>query len=167
MPDIWRIAVQVLFYAAFALLLGYFSQQPAYQHQNPDNALIKVSIGHAGQHAHECRRLSPEEIAKLAPNMRRTISCDRERLPLMVEIIMDGDVLFRDLLPPSGLSKDGESTVYKRFSVTAGKHYITARLRDSKRTEGFDYEHSENVILSPQQNFVIDFNINSGGFIFL
>lgn len=167
MPETWRIILQVLFYSAFAFVLAYFSQQPSYQHHDPENALIKLSFSHAGQHKEECRRLSQEEIAELAPNMRRPMSCNRERMPLLIEVIMDDVVLYRDFLPPSGLSKDGVSTVYKRFPVVPGKHIITARLRDSRRIEGFDYEHSEEVVLSPQQNFVIDFKINTGGFIFL
>jgi len=167
MPEIWRMLLQLPFYTVFALLLAYLSQQPAYQHLDPENALIKLSLSHAGQHAEECRRLTPEELAELAPNMRRPISCNRERLPLLVELILDDNLLYQASLTPAGLSKDGESTVYKRFPVKAGTHTITARLIDSHRTEGFDYEHSATVILAPQQNFVIGFNVDTGGFIFL
>ena len=167
MPEIWRMILQLPFYLAFALLLAYLSQQPAYQHQDPGHALIKLSLSHAGEHKEECRRLTPEELAELAPNMRRPISCNRERLPLLVEIVLDDNLLYRAYLTPAGLSRDGESTVYKRFPVTAGTHTITARLRDSNRLEGFDYENSEAISLSPQQNFVIGFNADTGGFIFL
>ena len=167
MPEIWRLILQLPFYLAFIMLVAYLSQQPAYQHLDPDLALIKLSLSHAGQHKEECHRLTPEELAKLAPNMRKPISCNRERLPLLVEIILDDNLLYRASLPPAGLSEDGESTVYKRFPVTAGTHTITARLRDSHRPDGFDYERTEAVSLSPQQNYVIDFNADTGGFIFL
>jgi hypothetical protein len=166
MPEWWRIILQLPFYLAFAAPLAYFSHLPPYVHQDPERALIKLSFSHAGEHKEECRRLTAEELAALAPNMRKPISCKRERLPLLVEIVMDGELLYRASLPPAGLAKDGESTVYKRFSVAVGTHALTARLRDSRRPEGFDYELNGEVLLKPQQNFVITFNADTGEFIF-
>ena len=167
MPRVVAIAGQAVLYAAFAVILGYFSQRPAYQHLDPQMAVIKLSFSHAGEHREECRRLTPEEIARLAPNMRRPMDCKRERVPLLVEIILDGEPLLQESLPPGGLSKDVGSHVYRRFSVPPGSHTIIARLRDSRRTEGFDYEQTERIMLRPQQNFVIDFKPGTGGFTFL
>jgi hypothetical protein len=167
MPELLRVLKQVPFYLVFALPLAYFSRQPAYQHRDPGQAQIKLSLSHAGQHKEDCRRLTPEELARLAPNMRKPISCNRERVPLYIEILMDGELLYRASLPPAGLARDGESTAYERFAVRSGSHIITARLRDSRRTEGFDYERSGQVDLSPQQNFVLSFNVDTGGFLFL
>ena len=162
-----RYILQFGCYGIFALFLASMSQQIAYQHQDPELALIKLSLSHAGQHKEECRRLSPEELAELAPNMRRPMQCNRERVPLVIEIELDNELIYHNTLQPSGLSKDGESTVYKRFMVKPGNYLITARLRDSRRTDGFEYEHSEQVMLQPRQNFVIDFKADAGGFIFL
>ena len=61
---------------------------------------------------------------------------------------------------------DGPSTVYASFRVPAGMHQLTARLSDSGRTTGFDYESSTTVTLSPGQNYVIDFRGTEGGFQF-
>ena len=47
-----------------------------------------------------------------------------------------------------------------------GQHGDTSRLRDSRRTQGFDYEHSEEIELTPQQNFVIGFRSAVDGFTF-
>ena len=162
-----RIIAQACLYVVFAAGIGYFSFKPSYQHITPDQALIKLSFSHAGEHKEDCRRLSPEEIAKLAPNMRRPLACNRERIPLMLEIMLDKEVLYHDFLTPSGLSRDGESTIYRKFQVKSGIYTITARLRDSRREEGFDYEHTETIRLEPYQNFVIDFRIDKGGFVFL
>ncbi len=162
-----RIFLQIFFYAVFAAVIGYFSFYPSYRHIAPDAALIKLSFSHAGEHKEECRRLSPEEIADLPPNMRRPLACSRERVPLLIDIRLDNQVLYHEYLQPSGLSKDGESTVYRRFPVKSGEYLLTARLRDSRRKEGFDYEHSETIKLVPRQNFVIDFRLDIGGFVFL
>lgn len=160
------LAGQGIAYLLFALLIGYFSAAPVYVHVDPDKAVIKLSFSHAGARKEECRRLNPEEIARLAPNMRRPFDCPRERVPLLVELVMDGRVLYRASLPPSGLAGDGAASVYQRFTVESGGHKLIARLRDSRRTEGFDYEGRAEAQLDPGQNFVIDFRAETGGFVF-
>ncbi|MGD2055832.1 MAG: hypothetical protein PVJ15_03425 [Gammaproteobacteria bacterium] len=158
---------QVIAYALFAVVIGYFATLPAYTHLQPGKAVIKLSFSHAGQHRGECRRLTQEELNKLPPNMRRPMDCPRERLPLLVELEMDGEILYRDRLPPSGLAGDGASTAYKKFPVDSGNHRLVARLRETDRANGFDYEKTARVTLAPQQNLVIDFRPELGGFLFL
>ncbi len=167
MPDLIRYISQFIAYALFALVVGYFATQPAYTYLDPEKALIKLSFSHAGEHLQECRQLTQEELNKLPPNMRRPMDCPRERVPLLVELELDGEILCRDKLPPSGLSRDGASTAYRKFPVPAGSHRLVARLRDSRRAEGFDYEKAADITLSPRQNFVIDFRPELGGFLFL
>lgn len=157
---------QAIAYTVFGAMLGYFSAAPAYVHRDPNLAQIKMSFSHAAQRVGECRRLSPEEIAKLAPNMRRPLDCPRGRLPILVELELDNRPLYRGELPPTGLAGDGSATIYQRFPVMAGKHHLVVRLRDSKRTTGFDYESAVDVDLARQQNFVIEFRAETGGFIF-
>lgn len=166
MPRPYQYIGQLVAYALFALAVGYFATQPAYTHLGPDEALIKLSFSHAGAHVQECRKLSQEELEQLPPNMRRPTECPRERVALLVELELDGKILYRDTLPPSGLSGDGASTAYQTFPVRAGTHQLVARLRDSRREEGFDYEQAADVSLAPQQNFVIDFRPERGGFLF-
>jgi hypothetical protein len=50
--------------------------------------------------------------------------------------------------------------------VDAGAHTLTARLRDSRRDTGFDYEAEHSVELRPGQNLVVGFRPLSGGFTF-
>jgi hypothetical protein len=157
---------QVVAYALFAMVVGYFATQPAYTHLDPDQALIKLSFSHAGAHTRECRRLTQEELNRLPPNMRQPMDCPRERLSLLIELELDGKIIYQDALPPSGLSDDGASTAYQKFPVPAGAHHLVARLRDSRREDGFDYEKAVDVTLAPLQNLVIDFRPELGGFLF-
>jgi hypothetical protein len=39
-------------------------------------------------------------------------------------------------------------------------------MRDTPRTEGFDYMKSGNVVLAANQSFVVDFRAEAGGFVF-
>jgi|GEM_PF-550721 len=161
-----RIIAQVLCYALFGLLVGYFADSPAYRHLAPNSAVVKLSFNHAGAHVTACRRRTPTELAALAPNMRQLTQCPRARVPLRVELDLDGRRLYAAELPPGGLAKDGESSVYQRFTLPAGKHRLVMRLRDSRRKSGFDYVRKVAVDLTPGELFVIDFNPQAGGFQF-
>jgi hypothetical protein len=161
-----RIALQVITYAAFAVGVGYLSASPAYDYADTGNATIKLSLSHAADRVKPCVRLTPEEIAELAPNMRRPEICERERLPLTVELEVDGTVVANIEAPPSGLWDDGPASIYERFEVEPGEHTITARLRDSDRSDGWDYTHTENVTLVASHYFTVTFRAETGGFRF-
>lgn len=161
-------AVQVLgqfvVYAAFMAMLGYFATMPAYTYVDPGSAVITLSFGHAGARVSECRRLTTEEIAALAPNMRRPMDCPRGRVSLLVEFELDGETLYRASLAPSGIAGDGASSVHERFVVAPGRYRVTVRLRDSRRQDGFDYQMEEDIELVPGQHLVVDFRAGTGGF---
>ncbi len=164
----WKLAYigQAAVYAAFAVLIGHFSTQPTYSRLAPDEAEIKLALAHGGQPITECHRRSHDELKKLAANMRKVLDCPRERVPLLVELRLDGNLIFSAELPPTGLRRDGPSRLYERFQVPSGRHHLEARLRDSRRTEGFDYIGSAEVTLRPGQNQPVDFDPNRGGFVF-
>ena len=155
---------QVVIYGLFMAFLGYFATLPAYTYVDPGAAVITLSFGHAGAKVSECRRLTPAEIAALPPNMRRPMDCPRGRVSLLVELQLDDEILFKASLAPSGFAGDGASSVYERFAVMPGQRRLRARLRDSRREEGFDYELDERVDLVPGQHLVIDFRAGTGGF---
>jgi hypothetical protein len=154
---------QALLYALFALLVGVFSRWPPYRHLAADQALIKLSFTHHGQRVSECKTQSPAELAKLPPNMRAPMSCPRERVPVVVELDLDGKPVFRHVAAPSGLSKDGASSVYHRVLVSAGEHRIAVRLKDSPGSSAFDYQREARVTLAPAHVLVIDFDAEKGG----
>ena len=157
---------QAVVYGVIAVLLGYFSTSPAYVRFPADKAELVLSFTHVGQRAVPCRKLTPEEIEQLAANMRRTEVCERERLPLYVELALGGETLFSASLSPTGLSRDGAAHVHERFTVAPGRHVLRVGLRDSARTTGFDYQSEVVIELRPGQNFVVDFRPEIGGFLF-
>jgi hypothetical protein len=126
-------------------------------------ALIKLSFAHGAQ-KEDGRRRTDEELANLPPNMRRPMVCSRERLPVAVELLIDGAPLYQAVLPPTGLAGDGPSRTYQRFAVAPGRHELSARLRDTDRAEGFDFERTAVVELAPAQSLAIDFRAEMGGF---
>jgi hypothetical protein len=165
MMRVVRYLSQAVLYAAFVAAIGYLSTSPRYVHLPPDEALVKLSFTHAAARKEACRERTPEELAKLAPNMRAQTVCPRERVPVTVEVALDGEPLFSVVAPPSGLAKDGASTVYRRVAVPAGTHRIAARLSDTP-SGAFDHRAETTVALQPGHVLVIDFDLAKGGFLF-
>lgn len=156
---------QALLYGCFALVVGVFSRWPTYRPMAPDTAQIKVSFLHHGARLAECRRYSAEEIAKMPPNMRKTVQCGRERAPVSIEVDIDGTPALRHTAAPSGLSRDGASTMYRRINLPAGEHHIAVRLKDSPAPQAPIYTREATVTLQPAQVMVIDFNQAKGGIV--
>lgn len=159
---------QGIFYALFMGVIGYFSTLPAYTHLQPDETLIKMSFRHAGQLVGECRQLTPEEIAALPPYKRRGAKkgeCPRERSNVVVELELDGKLLYHETLIPTGMAHSSNANVYERITVKAGTHTVKARLKDHPGEE-FNYAYEETVSLAPGRVLVIDFKAATGGFIF-
>ena len=156
-------AGQIVLYGLFALAIGVFSHWPSYRHLAPDRALIKLSLVHAGKPVGDCRQQTAEELAKLPPNMRAPTRCPRERSPVTVELDIDGAAAARIIAPPSGLSRDGASALYRRLPVAAGERLIQVRLRDDNRSQAFAYTAERRLTLAPAQVLVIDFDAERGG----
>ena len=156
-----RYVGQAMLYGAFALAIGYFSTAPAYTHLAPGQALLKLSFSHGAQRVGECRDRSDAELAKLPPNMRIRQDCPRARAPVIVELEMDGVPLYRESLRPSGLSRDGSASVYRRFVVPAGTHHLAARLADNAGGE-FNYRGEKTLTLAPAQIVVVEFHAPAG-----
>lgn len=161
-----KILGQLGLYALFAFVIGYFSTEPVYVHSTPEEAVIRLTFNHVGHLKEKCRKFTAEEIAKMAPNMRQTMDCPRERLPVQVEMLLDNKQMHHSVTEASGLWKDGEAVINEKFIVPVGRYHLIVRMRDSKREEGFDYEKSEWVDIKSRQNFVINFIREKHMFVF-
>lgn len=157
---------QIVFFGIVAAGTGYLASNPVYNQVAKDTAQIKLSFAHGAERKVDCRRLTAKEIAELPPAERRPNTCSRERIAMHVQLEINGELLYDDQLEPTGLASDGPAQTYKKFLVPAGTHTLVARLRDTKRADGFDYETTKQVNLAPWQNLAIDFRADVGGFTF-
>lgn len=163
--SILRMAAQLLLYVPLMALIGYFSTQPRFSILGEDQALVRLSLIHAAERKKPCRTRTPEELAKLPPNMRAAQDCPRERAPVLVELEVDGKLVLRREVAPSGLKGDGNATVYHRLPLPAGTHRVVARLSDRASGE-FTYHKEATVQLAPGGVLLIDFVAAKGGFVF-
>ena len=161
-----RLAGQFVVIAALFAAVAAFSDWPAYRQIPAGSGIVMLTFVHGADRRAECRRLTPEEIAKLPPNMRRVQDCPRGRRPLYVELDLGGRTIYQRDLPPTGIAGDGPSRVYQRFVMPAGKYDVAVRMRDTPRAEGFDHERTGARRARADQMFVIDFRPESGEFMF-
>jgi hypothetical protein len=161
-----RLAAQFMVIAALFAGVAALSDWPTYGQIPKNSGVLMLTFVHGADRKGECRRLTPEEIAKLPPNMRRVQDCPRGRRPIYVELDVDGRSIYRADLPPTGIAGDGPSRVYQRFVLPAGKYDVAVRMRDTARAGGFDHERRDSVELSPDQMLVIDYRPESGSFVF-
>lgn len=166
MHKVIAVMLQILTFFVFAALIAYLSASPSYHYASSELTTVKLSLSHATDRVEPCVKLTPKEVSELAPNMRRAERCERERLPLQVELQVDGEIVIRIDASPSGLWNDGPASIYERFDLAPGTHKITARLRDTSRTVGWDYNHTENVELKAGHYFTVTFRAENGGFRF-
>lgn len=158
-----RYVGQAALYALFAATVGYFSASPRYRHLQPDQALLRLSFSHPGKLKADCRRRTPDELAKVPANMRAPLDCPRERSPVVVRVELDGAELYHETFAPSGLSRDGASTGYRRAPIAAGRHRVRAQFNDDARASGFTFESDRVIDVAAGQVVLIDFAPERGG----
>lgn len=149
---------QAIAYGVFIAFVALLSVWPSWRLLATDEALLSISFSHAAERIGECRRLTQEEMNELPPNMRRPDECPRERHPVRLTLHVDDELLFEETLPPSGLWSDGKANVYQRIRIVAGEHRLRIAMNDSGRDDGFDYERTETLAISPGQNLVLSFD---------
>lgn len=157
-----RYLLQAINYSVFMGLVWYFSTAPSFRILAEDQAMITIAFAHAGQLREPCRKLSSQELAELAPNMRKLEECPRERSPVTIEAMLDGQPLYRESLQPAGLFEDGGVDVYYSKKILAGDHYLTLKMNDSVRIEGFNHNLEQQIKVNPAQVLMVDFDSRHG-----
>ena len=165
MLKVLRYPLQALNYAVFMALVWYFSAAPSYTQLQPEQAVVTVAFSHAGKRVEECRQLSQEELAELPPNMRAPMDCPRERSPVTVQLLLDGELLIEEVATAPGIYNDLGIDVYRTTKVPAGEHTLAVWMNDNVRVEGPVYTHETTVNLEPAQLLVVDFNSETGSFL--
>ena len=157
-----RYMLQALNYSIFIALIWYFATSPAIHPIDDDEAMLTIAFAHAGELREPCRRLSAQELAELAPNMRKIEDCPRERSPITIEASLDGDPLFSQTFRATGLFEDGGVDIYFSKTVAAGKHNLSLQMNDSVHIEGFNHEFEAEIDMPAARVLLVRFKPDSG-----
>jgi hypothetical protein len=157
-----RFLLQAFNYTMFMALIWYFSSAPSVRLIADDEAKLTIAFAHAGALREPCRMLSQEELNKLPANMRKIDDCPRERSPVTIEAMLDGEVIYSDALQPPGLFGDGGVDVFYSAKIPAGAHDLSLRMNDSVRIEGFNHSFDQQVNIEPAQILLVGFQKQHG-----
>ncbi len=160
-----RFVLQALNYALFMALVWYFSFSPPFRQLAADQAVVTLAFAHAGERREACRTLSPEELAKLPPNMRLQTDCPRERSPITVNLLLDGALIIEEVANPPGLYSDQGVDIYRSVKVPVGEHRLKVTMNDNVRIEGPTNTLEQTVTLAPAQLLVVDYNSDTHEFV--
>jgi len=152
-----------LFFGPVALLAGW---QP-YRQLEADQAELKLSLRHSGVRIGECRERDAAELANLPENMRAVMDCPRERSPVTLQLDLNGQRLIDATLEPQGLHGDGRAVFYRRIKIPAGDVHLEVRMKDDARQIEFPYQAVFESKLAPERALAVDFDAESGKFVFL
>jgi len=164
-PSKYWIA-QAAAYALFMAVVGVFSAFPTYSFLGAGEAQIKLNLSHPGQRVEACVKRTKAELAALPPNMRAKMKCSRERSNIVLELEVDGEMLFKGEAVATGLRRDGSSSFYEKFFIAAGKHQMTVRMNDGDPSKPYTHVLSKNVDLKPTQKSSVGFHENEHMFYF-
>jgi len=118
-------------------------------------------FGHVGVVLEHVER-SAAELETLAPNMRAALDCPRERSPLSLELMLDGEPVADMYLKAPGLYDDQGVDVYRDVVTVAGSHRLTVRMNDDVNADGPTYVLDTTVTLEPQRRAVVSFEPGRG-----
>jgi hypothetical protein len=99
--------------------------------------------------------------------MRAPKVCPRERSPLQLELLINGETVYSEQLIPRGLHRDGLSSIYFRIPIKAGKIDMEVKMKDHSNQKDYPYQLKKMLELKPAQVVVIDFDSQAGEFILM
>ena len=97
--------------------------------------------------------------------MRAPEVCPRGRSPVRVTVAVDDKVLIDEILPPSGLARDGTSTLYRRIAIPARECRLSVRVLDDLRAPARAVERRATLRLEPGRVLSVDFKPERGGIV--
>ncbi len=123
--------------AAFLILLQRGAASPYRPPSAREGvAWLNVSFSWLTRPVAPCRQPTPEELARYRPDIARSLAitgiCPRQRLPALLEVLIDGQPAIVREFVPRGLRRDGRVTGAERRAVAPGRHAVTVRLREAR-----------------------------------
>lgn len=151
----WASGIAV---AALASLATARASSMPYAPAGGEAPMLVVSFKHPGQVADRCRELSEAEKAKLPIHMRTDKVCERRRVPVRLQVLVDGEVALDREYPPKGLWGDGNSIAIERLETTPGKHDVRVRIGDRGDRDEMPYESERTIDAAPRRSQVVVFD---------
>lgn len=101
----------------------------------------------------------------VSSNLVAAILCPRERVPVQLKIMLDGNLIVEKSFEPAGFSNDGLTYVEYETYIASGPYELEVNMVDSSapgRQAGISFQ--SNIEVADNQILFIDFNEEAGEF---
>ena len=154
-----KYAASILLVLSPVLAVLVFSDL-SWTFSKPDEAILKISIKHAGKREVECDDLAMiqeeaeayrkmlKESHQARMKLKKLGKCSRARHVVYALLLIDGKTALAHNFQPGGINKDSASFVYAKVPVTPGIHKIEFMMNDSGEADVFDYTLKEEASFS-------------------
>jgi len=85
---------------------------------------LRLAWQYKSQPVEQCRRRSPEELAKLPAHMRREVVCERRLRSYLLEVAVDGVARPADTVRARGARADRPLGIFARVALPPGRHEV-------------------------------------------
>jgi hypothetical protein len=110
--------------AAGVLALIRLASFTPYTAERDVGAIVRFAWRARGERVSECRRRTPDELAKLPAHMRQEELCEGRVLPYRLVVDLDGAAVVNQLIHGAGAREDRPLYVFQDIVVTAGSHRV-------------------------------------------
>jgi hypothetical protein len=153
-------AAAVALAAACGGILAWGSDRP--YSAPPIASQLVVSFKHPGRAGEHCRKVPPEEKAKLPLHMQRDEICERSRGQVRLKIEVDGAVVLERHFEPRGLRSDGNSIALEHLPIEPGTRRVSVSIGDSPDPAQWDFVDSRTVEVEAGARTVVLFDRVAG-----
>lgn len=138
-----QIGIQLLAWSLLGALILAFADGPSFNPLPAAHGRLTLAIAHLSERLEPCRQLSEAERMELPPTRRVTEVCERARVPVRVELMVNDRTLLAQEFEPSGFHQDGRIYRVESWPLPAGNYRVeltlTGRTAESSRHEIFEF----------------------------
>lgn len=149
-----EIGIQLLAWVLLGALIVAFADGPSFDPLPAEHGRLTLAVAHLSERVEPCRQLSEAERMELPPTRRVTEVCERARIPVKVELVINGRTLVAQEFQPSGFHADGRIFLVQRWALPVGNYRaeltLTGPTAETSRQEVFEFS------LSSGANAVVD-----------
>ena len=112
-----------------------------YTVERDTGSIVRLAWRARGVQVRDCRRLTPDELAKLPPHMRQEEVCQGRLIPYRLVVTLDGARLVDRLVRGAGARQDRPLYVFEDLGVRPGSHRVAVEFTpqgqpEAERKEG-------------------------------
>ena len=144
----WRVAWRPLVtgLAVMMVLVGssVFVEQPA-AGVSVNSGLVRVVLAHPGKVKAVQGALSEEMAAQLPPGVSPEQILGGERYPVLLRVVVDGEVILEREYRPRGLRREGITYAVESLPLSTGDHTVQIFIMDDGETWRLGFEGVLNI----------------------